>query len=102
GPGRSLFSSRRRHTSLSRDWSSDVSSSELDRGMLDAAYAPDGIRVRSLNATEDRRIREAHFDHGVHRLFRQGGNIPPIWSRSRRSEEHRVGKGWREGVPLQT
>src|SRR5690606_40073527 len=29
--GRCFFSSRRRHTSLSRDWSSDVSSSDLIR-----------------------------------------------------------------------
>src|SRR6478752_2510626 len=34
-----FFSSRRRHTRCSRDWSSDVCSSDLDDGLLDALAA---------------------------------------------------------------
>ena len=55
----------------------------IDLGMLDEAFRPDGITVASLNASPDMKVREAHFDHGQANLFRQGGNIPPIWSRSR-------------------
>jgi ABC-type nitrate/sulfonate/bicarbonate transport system substrate-binding protein len=55
----------------------------IDRGMLDAEFAKDGIPVASLNASSDMAVREAHFDHGRANLFREGGNIPPIWSRSR-------------------
>src|SRR2546429_7274109 len=33
-----FFSSRRRHTRCSRDWSSDVCSSDLPRGISDANY----------------------------------------------------------------
>src|SRR5436309_4531736 len=39
-----FFSSRRRHTRFSRDWSSDVCSSDLRRRRRDAA---DGLRVRT-------------------------------------------------------
>ncbi len=55
----------------------------IDRGMLEAAFGPDNITVRSLNASAESRVREAHFDHGQQNLFRQGGNIPPVWSRAR-------------------
>src|SRR5690606_40089895 len=34
-----FFSSRRRHTRFSRDWSSDVCSSDLDLGVLEGAAA---------------------------------------------------------------
>src|SRR5690606_40094286 len=36
-----VFSSRRRHTSFSRDWSSDVCSSDLLKGIL--AYTPEPL-----------------------------------------------------------
>ena len=60
-----------------------ASSIAIDRGFLDEAFAADGITVRSLDASAEARVREAHYDHGQTNLFRQGGNIPPIWSRSR-------------------
>src|SRR3989449_3111393 len=37
-----FFSSRRRHTRCSRDWSSDVCSSDLDRS---PRWSPDGRRI---------------------------------------------------------
>lgn len=60
-----------------------ASSVAIDRGILQGAFAADGITVQSLNASADTRVREAHYDHGQANLFRQGGNIPPIWSRAR-------------------
>src|SRR5690606_40327862 len=43
-----FFSSRRRHTRFSRDWSSDVCSSDLERGDLVAAAGPRGGRLGTL------------------------------------------------------
>src|SRR5699024_11821481 len=64
------FSSRRRHTSSKRDWSSDVCSSDLGgRGRATAG--------RPRERRGERRTAEA--SHGV------------------RSEERRVGKEWRTG-----
>jgi ABC-type nitrate/sulfonate/bicarbonate transport system substrate-binding protein len=36
-------------------------------------------------------VRESHFDHGQPNSFRQGGNIPPIWARSRGSDVRLIG-----------
>src|SRR5207302_6066135 len=93
-----FFSSRRRHTRFSRDWSSDVCSSDL--------AVPKVPGVNHLDAV--RAIEKAGFG-----VVRQGKHIrddrrrahpddPAAQSRERvRSEERRVGKecrsrGWRE------
>src|SRR5690606_40967954 len=75
-----FFSSRRRHTSFSRDWSSDVCSSDLTK-FVDGDFWlwPDKISYLLNSLTE---IRE-EIELGGRRLS------------SRRSEEGRVGK---EGI----
>src|SRR5690606_41066470 len=89
-----FFSSRRRHTRFSRDWSSDVCSSDL-AGAREAARRlreadPAAMRrwARPLPADPPRRPRAARVRR------------PPRWSRappSARSEERRVGKESRGG-----
>src|SRR5205809_2214126 len=90
-----FFSSRRRHTRCSRDWSSDVCSSDL--------LGRDGDRVHRL----DRRVLRAelrqpcatvpaggrHARRGLHARVRGARRWP-----AHRSEERRVGKEWREWV----
>src|SRR5690348_18148649 len=83
-----FFSSRRRHTRWTGDWSSDVCSSDLDQ-VLDAALRPifehdarnlglGDVAVQTVAAEEDA-VAGAHvFDEEV------GGDL--------RSEERRVGK----------
>lgn len=71
-----------------------ASSVAIERGLLDEAFRPDGIVVQSLNASSDMAVREAHYDHGQANLFRQGGNIPPIWSRSRGADTVVVATNW--------
>jgi len=66
----------------------------IERGMLDAAFSPQGISIRSLNASPDRTVREAHYDHGQRGMFRQGGSMPPIWSRSRGAETVVLATSW--------
>src|SRR5690606_40432590 len=67
-----FFSSRRRHTRFSRDWSSDVCSSDLDGGDRDGRHAPGGQPPPRLVWGVD---------------LRAAGQA--------RSEERRVGKEWR-------
>src|SRR5207247_7333905 len=80
-----FFSSRRRHTRSTRDWSSDVCSSDLL-----AAGPACGHRAREQRDRTDRR---------------RGGDGCAARSRSparrqlARSEERRVGKEWRSGRP---
>src|SRR5690348_18246950 len=84
-----FFSSRRRHTRWTGDWSSDVCSSDLHRG---------GARDRGARLRRVRRRRRIH---------RQGGgrDLPDRAALAEielladqedpRSEERRVGKEWR-------
>src|SRR5205809_7291754 len=67
-----FFSSRRRHTRCSRDWSSDVCSSDLARS------------DRERDAREQRRVAEVHA-HAAERDLAHGCALD-------RSEERRVGK----------
>jgi ABC-type nitrate/sulfonate/bicarbonate transport system substrate-binding protein len=63
-------------------------------GWFDDEFAPDGIEVLSLSASTSRDVRESHFDHSQENSFREGGNTPPIWSRSRGADTRLIGATW--------
>jgi ABC-type nitrate/sulfonate/bicarbonate transport system substrate-binding protein len=71
-----------------------ASSLAIAQGWLDDEFAADGISVRSLRASADDQVRESHFNHTQPNSFRQGGNIPPIWTRSRGSDVRLIGLSW--------
>lgn len=71
-----------------------ASSLAIDHGWLDDEFEPDGIAVASLRASTERSVRESHFDHTQANSFRQGGNIPPIWARSRGGDTALVAISW--------
>ena len=73
-----------------------ASSLAIAQGWLDDEFAPDAIAVASLRSSTDRAVRESHFSHTQADLFRQGGNIPPIWSRSRGGDLRLIGLSWAE------
>src|SRR5690606_40093121 len=83
-----FFSSRRRHTRFSRDWSSDVCSSDLDLHYVDDSQP--GISRRRLRGKfvyfnpQGERIRDPVEVRRIDQLA-----IPPAYQRS---EERRVGK----------
>src|SRR5690606_39451863 len=95
--------SRRRHTRFSRDWSSDVCSSDLHEMVdLDANIA----RLDPLRVIEAVTAGVAFLAAGA--IIRSGGNIRGLttgagmWmagavgvASGSRSEERRVGKEWR-------
>src|SRR2546429_3115514 len=85
-----FFSSRRRHTRCSRDWSSDVCSSDLD----DFEDAPDGAATEQLKIQQ--RLFEFNFkvDTLKGSLFRSDPDKkkPDTLLVELRSEERRVGK----------
>lgn len=57
-------------------------------------FAPEGITLRSIQETTDANARESHFDHNLPSSFRQGGNIPAIWARSRGADTKVIGLSW--------
>src|SRR2546422_499300 len=84
-----FFSSRRRHTRCSRDWSSDVCSSDLSRSnsncMIATVIRPRGIVAERVLASEFFRDRIEDF---------LDLTAPPdqAFGQQERSEERRVGK----------
>lgn len=63
-------------------------------GDLQAAFAGSGVNLNSVRTHADRRIREAHYDQTLSHLFREGGNIPPLWSRSEGRDLKVIGLTW--------
>jgi ABC-type nitrate/sulfonate/bicarbonate transport system substrate-binding protein len=63
-------------------------------GWIDDEFRADGIKIRTLQDETDPALRESHFDHRLENSFRQGGNIPAIWAKSRGRETKVVGLTW--------
>lgn len=68
----------------------------IARGDLSSAFEGSGVRLNSIRTHADRKVREAHYDQTQSNLFRDGGNIPPIWSRSRGIDLRVIGLTWIE------
>ncbi|MFE9868599.1 ABC transporter substrate-binding protein [Streptomyces sp. NPDC005506] len=67
-----------------------------DRQWLTDEFAPDGITVRSLQDAAPDADRGAHFTHALPGLFREGGNVPALWARSRGERTRLIGLTWIE------
>src|SRR5690554_7861849 len=79
-----FFSSRRRHTSCGRDWSSDVCSSDLD-APLDFDF------IKVTEQSRDNAVFYVQYAHArAWSVFRNTQNVFPDFDP--RSEERRVGK----------
>ncbi len=52
------------------------------RGELQRAFEGTGVNLRTVRTHADRKVREAHYDQTQPNLFREGGNVPPLWARS--------------------
>ncbi len=50
---------------------------------LQRAFHDVGVTLDSIRSSPDRSVRESHFRHSLAGSFREGGNVPPIWARSR-------------------
>src|SRR5690606_40454118 len=102
--------SRRRHTRFSRDWSSDVCSSDLAGAVTVYAQAKTFTAVSGSGAVEIRsngQINTTDFDLDLSgsskvNLDLNAANVTTDASGSSRSEERRVGKRgeWRVGARL--
>lgn len=63
-------------------------------GLLDEAFAKEGVKLNSIIDSKDRAIRSSHFDHHLSYSFRHGGNVPPIRARSEGNPTRLVGITW--------
>ncbi len=61
---------------------------------LHGAFAREGITLNSIRDSQDRTVRESHFRHSLPGSFREGGNVPPLWARSRGQDTVVVAITW--------
>jgi sulfonate transport system substrate-binding protein len=61
---------------------------------LQAEFSGGGTVLRSLKDSSEREILDAHYHHRLSGLFREGGNIPPIWARSKGEDTAVVAITW--------
>ena len=67
----------------------------LRAGHLHEEFSQDpGIDLRSVLDATDSKIHDAHFYGTLPNAFRLGGNIPPIWARSRGATTRVIGISW--------
>jgi ABC-type nitrate/sulfonate/bicarbonate transport system substrate-binding protein len=66
----------------------------VHRGWFEDEFGHDGITLQSLQETTEPTKRESHFDHSLPHSFRQGGNIPALWARSRGAATRVIGLSW--------
>src|SRR5690606_40519457 len=92
-----FFSSRRRHTRFSRDWSSDVCSSDLERAWLLSKRREQGYGGRcTLGGTQRSGAQRAGVGRrGATIAWSAGAFLGSLAAQTLRSEERRVGKGRR-------
>jgi ABC-type nitrate/sulfonate/bicarbonate transport system substrate-binding protein len=48
----------------------------LSNGWLQEEFARDGIELKSIRGSQDRSVRESHYNHTVFGMFREGGSVP--------------------------
>lgn len=63
-------------------------------GWLHEEFAIDGIALNSIRASQDKAVRVSHFDHSHPAMFREGGNVPPLWARGLGRDTVVVGITW--------
>jgi ABC-type nitrate/sulfonate/bicarbonate transport system substrate-binding protein len=72
----------------------------LQKGWLEESFRTQNTTVKSLRESNDKAVRESHFDHTLQNSVRHGGNIPAIWARSTGRETRVLGLSWADEVQL--
>src|SRR5256885_11124556 len=86
-----FFSSRRRHTRLQGDWSSDVCSSDLYGAGFARTCPSEGGAMAEKLRKEDSAWKK-QLTQNQYYVTRKKGTEPPFTGEYERSEERRVGK----------
>ena len=63
-------------------------------GWFKEEFQPDGVAIKVVVESENVAQREAHYDHGLNNLFRLGGSIPALWTRSKGTQTRLLALSW--------
>lgn len=72
----------------------------VQQGWLGQYFAADNIEVKSLRESNDKAVRDSHFDHTLENSVRHGGSIPAIWAFASGRKTKVVGLSWADEVQL--
>lgn len=66
----------------------------IQQGRLQAEFAKPGTVLHSLRDSHSLATRNSHYNHSQSGMFREGGNIPPIWAKGSGQDTVVVGITW--------
>jgi ABC-type nitrate/sulfonate/bicarbonate transport system substrate-binding protein len=72
----------------------------LQKSWLEDSFRSQNTVVKSLRESNDKSVRESHFDHTLQNSVRHGGNIPAIWARSAGRDTRVLGLSWADETQL--
>jgi len=74
--------------------SATASALAIRKNWLQEEFAKPGTELLSLRDSDSLETRNSHFHHGQSGMFREGGNIPPIWAKGSGQDTVVVGITW--------
>lgn len=72
----------------------------VQRGWLGQHFANNDVAVKSLRESNDKAVRDSHFNHSLENSVRHGGSIPAIWAYSSGRNTRLIGLSWADEVQL--
>ena len=66
----------------------------IRKSWLQAEFSQGGTLLHSLRDSESLELRNSHYHHKQSGMFREGGNIPPIWAKGLGQDTVVVGVTW--------
>jgi len=66
----------------------------IQKGWLQQEFAKPGTVLHSLRESNSLATRNSHYNHSQSGMFREGGNIPPIWAKGKGQDTVVVGITW--------
>jgi ABC-type nitrate/sulfonate/bicarbonate transport system substrate-binding protein len=66
----------------------------IEQGFFDRRFTPLGLAVRSLRSSNDPAVRLAHYTNDHPAMFREGGLVPPLWTKAKGTPTTLLALGW--------
>ena len=66
----------------------------IRKNWLQAEFSQSGTVLHSLRDSDSLEVRNSHYHHRQSGMFREGGNIPPIWAKGQGQDTVVVGITW--------
>ncbi len=63
-------------------------------GYLTEEFAPEGLKLRTLQEDADASLQHNHYDHQLHTLIREGGNLYAIPAKAQHAQTRLIGLTW--------